>query len=214
MHDELPVLIELAYFPPVQFFSKLFRHSLVLIEQCENYNKGSYRNRCHIAGPNGLMRLSVPLVKGKNERQNIRQVRIAYEEPWQRQHWNSIQTAYGSAPYFEFYAEPLRSVLLSHFTYLFDLNWDLLQVLLSFIPIPGHLELTEKYQPVVPSGLIDLRNTLSPRRKKQENDPHFKPTPYPQVFLEKNGFIPNLSILDLLFCTGPEASIYLERSTK
>ena len=204
------ILLELQYLPPIQYFSKLMMYSVVLIEQHENYLKGSYRNRCHIAGPNGLLRLSIPLEKGKNEQQPIQQVRIAYHEPWQNQHWNSIKTAYSSAPYFDFFADELQQFYTERYEFLFDFNWRLFQFLLSHIPVLADIEFTERFEKALPDKILDARNSIFPKKHRQKEDKYFHPVPYPQVFEEKNGFLPNLSILDLLFCYGPQTPIQLE----
>ena len=88
----------LYYLPPVSWCAAAWNSEAIVVEACENYQKGSLRNRCFIAGPNGVQRLSIPLEKGKHRQMPIRDVRIAYDEPWQRQHWRSISTAYGNAP--------------------------------------------------------------------------------------------------------------------
>ncbi|MCO6480288.1 MAG: WbqC family protein [Phaeodactylibacter sp.] len=206
------VLLELHYLPCVQYFSKLAHYPVVYIEAEENYQKGSYRNRCHIAGANGLLRLSIPLKQGKNEQQNIREVEIAYKEPWQSQHWNSIRSAYGNAPYFEFYAGQLRPHFERKPTFLFDFSYSLLQTLLELLQMDVSLRLADAYERETPEGMLDLRNTIHPKKQRRWPDPHFTSIPYPQVFLEKHGFLPNLSILDLLFCTGPQAPLILEES--
>lgn len=206
------VLLELQYLPCVQYFSKLAHYPVVYIEAEENYQKGSYRNRCHIAGANGLLRLSIPLKQGKNEQQNIREVEIAYKEPWQSQHWNSIRSAYGNAPYFEFYAGQLKPHFEEKPAFLFDFSYGLLQTLLELLQLDASLRLTDAYEKETPKSLLDLRNAIHPKKHRRRADTHFTPAPYPQVFLEKHGFLPNLSILDLLFCTGPQAPLILEES--
>jgi hypothetical protein len=206
------VLMELHFLPSVQYFTKFLLYDTVYIEQHENYRKGSYRNRCRIAGPNGELTLSIPLERGKNERQSIRKVRIAYHEPWRRRHWHSIRTAYGSAPFFEFYAEELEPLFEERFVYLFDFNWTLLQTIVEMMRLPTRIRRTESWQAEYPPEILDLRNCIFPQNHRQKDDPQFHPAPYPQVFREKHGFLPNLSILDLLFCTGPEAREILERS--
>ncbi|NJN78366.1 MAG: WbqC family protein [Saprospiraceae bacterium] len=104
-------LIESQYFPPLAYFSVLLKHEKVWIEQFENYQKGSYRNRCHIATANGLLRLSIPLEKGKNNQTCIKEVKIHNDTNWQIQHWRAIKSAYGNAPYFEYYADELLPFL-------------------------------------------------------------------------------------------------------
>lgn len=207
-------LIELHYLPSIQYYCKLVQYASIGIEQHENYNKGSYRNRTHIAGPNGLHRLSIPLEKGKNQKQNIQEVRIAYREHWQSQHWHSIQTAYGNAPFFEFYEEDIKAIYKEKQTFLFEWNWIILNTINELIGIAPKLEKTTDYEKTPSADCRDLRNTISPKLAQQSIDPNFKQAPYPQIFIEKTGFLPNLSILDLLFCTGPQTILYLENSIK
>ena len=205
-------LLELHYLPCVQYFSKLAHYPVVYIEQQENYQKGSYRNRCHIAGANGILRLSVPLRQGKNEQQAIRELEIAYKEAWQARHWASIRSAYGSAPFFEYYAGRLQPHFEQQTIHLFDYSLALLRTLIELLQLDCELRLTEEYVQEPPEGCIDLRNTIHPKKHRRKPDAHFQPAPYPQVFLEKHGFLPNLSILDLLFCTGPQAGLILEQT--
>lgn len=205
-------LLELHYLPCIQYISKFCLHPNIWIEQHEHYQKGSYRNRTHIASANGLLRLSVPLIKGKHEQQNIRDVRIAYHEPWAAQHWHSIQTAYGNAPFFEYYSEYLKSVFEKKPAFLFDLNLELLKILLDLLSIDQQINLSPEFYKDVPRDWKDYRGAISPKNEQTTSDPIFKEVKYVQVFEEKHGFIPNLSILDLLFCTGPGAAMLLEAS--
>ena len=121
----MPILLETQYLPSIQYCSKFCSADPVVIEQHENYRKGTYRNRSHIASANGLLRLTIPLQKGKNQQQNIRTVRIAYNQPWQAQHWTSIQSAYGNSPFFEFYADELQPFFKKKETFLWDWNFQL-----------------------------------------------------------------------------------------
>ena len=212
MQQKNAILLELQYLPPIQYFAKLVQYEEVWIEQQENYSKRSYRNRCHIVGANGLLRLSIPLVKGKNEQMNIRKVRIAYQEPWQKQHWTTICSAYGRAPFFEFYAEELAAFYQREWTFLFDFNWALLQKLIELTGINSDLNRTKAYQKMYPAGFFDFRDGVFPKKHRQKEDNHFVAPKYRQLFEERHGFLPNLSILDLLFCTGPQAILYLEEA--
>ena len=205
-------LIELHYFPSIQYMSKFFASSNVVLEQQENYRKGSYRNRMHIASANGLLRLSIPLIKGKNEKQGIREVRISYEEPWQNKHWTAIQSAYGNSPYFDDYSPIFHRFFKEKKTYLFDLNLAILTELLELLDINPSIQFTETYAKDTINGLIDWRQCISPKPNKSCADSAYKTVPYPQVFMEKTGFLPNLSILDLIFCQGPETVFTLQRS--
>ena len=206
------VLLELHYLPNIQYFSKVIAAEKTWIEAHENYQKRSYRNRTEIGSANGLLRLSIPLQKGKNEQQSIREVKIAYEEAWQSQHWNAILSAYRNAPYFDFYADELQGFYKEKTTYLFDYNLKLLELMLEFIEPSKQVTLTEQYEKQVHSSILDFRNKINPRKSQYSEDPSFNPSRYVQVFEDKHGFLPNLSILDLLFCMGPSAILILEQS--
>ena len=200
---QTPILLELQYLPPIQYFTKLYHHT-VYLEQHENYRKGTYRNRCHIASANGLLRLSIPLQKGKNQRQPIQNVRIAYDQPWQSQHWSSIQSAYGNAPFFEYYVDELQPFFKKKYEFLWDWNLDLLKKLVELTGLEEGFQYTDQFYKVPPLGWLDSRNKINPKLKVQ----NFETYPYRQVFEEKHGFIPNLSILDLL------PKIFLQLSTQ
>ncbi|MDX2280829.1 MAG: WbqC family protein [Saprospiraceae bacterium] len=203
-------MLELGYLPPVSWMCLLWNTPQLKIEACEHFQKGSYRNRCHIAGPNGVQRLSIPLFKGKHQQTAIREVRIAYDTPWQRLHWRSILAAYGNAPYFEHYADGLAPFYHKNHTFLFDFNLLLLEFVLQKINYPGSLQFTETFE--VPSSAVsnDYRNQLSP--KQPTAAAWFQPAPYAQVFMERSGFLPDLSVLDLLFCYGKQSGKILEAS--
>lgn len=212
MEVQKETLLSLHYLPNIQYFSKFLLYEKVWIEQQEHYQKGSYRNRAHIAAANGVLRLSVPLIKGKHQQQNIREVGIAYHEAWPQQHWQSIRSAYGNAPFFEHYAAYLQPHFTQKYDFLFDLNLELLKTLLQLIGLPATFSLSEEYVSDVPPGVKDYRRLISPKVNPEQADPSFKNVKYVQVFEEKHGFLPNLSILDALFCKGPETIILLEQS--
>ncbi len=204
-------LIELHYFPSVQYFTKLIRYGGLLIESHENYQKGGYRNRCLIASANGILRLSVPLEGGKHQQQPVRDVRISWAETWHIRHWRSIVSAYGNSPFFLHYGPQLEEILQKRHSFLFDLNMELFQALAGMLGIQASIHLTGAYH-AGGSGdplMKDLRNRISPQKSA---DPDFNPAFYPQVFQDRFGFIPNLSILDLIFCSGPNAREILEKS--
>lgn len=206
------ILLELPYFPSIQFFSKWFGYEHIIVEQWENYQKRSYRNRCHIAAANGLLRLSIPLAKGKNERLPIRAVEIAYEEAWINQHLTAIRSAYGSAPFFDFYFEEIQAVLEKKWTHLFDLNWAILATIQDLIGLEEKAILSSQFEKNPSDDTLDFRNKIRPQETSYLLDKQFVVEEYTQVFQSKIGFLPNLSILDLLFCKGPESILYLEES--
>lgn len=213
MIQERTALIELHYLPCIQYFTKICSHSNIWLEQHEHYIKRSYRNRCHIATTNGILRLSIPLEKGKNQQMPIRDVKISYDQSWQKYHLKSIYTAYGNAPFFRDYIEELTPFYKQKYTYLFDFNLILLQWFINLYQIETTIKLTSNYYKEMVE-ITDYRNFILPQSEQVTTDYNFSPTPYAQVFEEKNSFIANLSILDLLFCTGPQAILILESSIK
>lgn len=212
MSDQPNILIELQYLPPVQYFTILAASPNVQLESQEHYVKGTYRNRCHIASVNGVQRLSIPLRKGKNQQQSIRDVRIAYDQSWRSNHWHAIRSAYGNSPFFEHYADDISAFYRKKkYEFLWDFNLHLLLTLADLLGLKIELQLTPEYWKEAPANVTDFRNVISPKREMP--DAEFNPVRYPQVFEDRLGFLPNLSIVDLLFCTGPEASGILRRST-
>ena len=196
-------LIEIQYLPPVTYMELFKNFNRVQIESHENYQKNSFRNRCIIAASGGVQTLSIPLKQGKNARQNIKDVQIANETAWQRHTWKAIKTAYGSAPYWIFYADKIECHYSKKYDFLFDFNFALLQTILDLMKkeITADISFTDKYieKDKIPeqSKIIDFRNKITPK-----NYSSAAVSKYPQVFSDRSGFIPNLSILDALFCTG------------
>lgn len=187
-----PLLTPTAYFPPAHWFRAGVSAGSWLIEAHENYQKGGWRNRCRIVGPNGVQTLTVPLVKGKNQRQPIREVRISYDDDWWRIHEQAIRTAYGRAPYFEFYAEEIFAAAQKQPATLWELNRDLLDTVLRLLQNPVSASVTEGF--VFPTTSGYLRPGQLDKSLPE----------YPQVFTDRHGFTPGLSVLDGLFCLGPE----------
>ena len=207
MNAPRPLLIELHYFPSILFFALAQQRPAVVLEQHEHYAKRSFRNRTRIQTANGPLRLTIPLVKGKNQQQPIREVRISYEENWPRKHWMALQSAYGNAPYFEFYDAEIRALFFAKKNYLFEYNLLIVNELQKLLGLSISWQLSQQFAPKNYPGWDDWRERVHPRMEKiaaLSCQP-----PYPQVFADKAGFQPNLSILDLLFCKGPESGLYL-----
>lgn len=202
------LLLPVFYFPPVAWFAQLWPAAEVTLEACEHYQKGGLRNRCYLAGPNGVQRLSIPLETGKHQQKPVRDVRIAYDEPWQRQHWRTIRTAYGNAPFYEHYADELAPLFEKRFEFLFDLNLEILHFLWRKFGWPGRVHLSAAYMVPGPTPAAnDFRQAFS--GDVVVLPPWFRVVPYPQVFTERHGFLSNLSALDLLFCGGNKAGALL-----
>jgi hypothetical protein len=205
------VVCELHYLPSIAVFQHFSAAKVIYLEAHEHYQKRSYRNRAHIVGANGLQRLSIPLRKGKNQQQPIQDVQLTYHESWPKQHWQSIISAYGNAPFFPYYADELAPVFTQAYDKLWDFNLDLLRLLFRLLQWDTPLLFTDEYHREYPADVYDLRNQIKPGQTTALNSAHFPA--YPQVFTERHGFLPNLSILDLLFCQGPQANLYLSSTS-
>ncbi len=210
MKEDKSILLELHYLPCIQYFSKLLQYECTVIEQHENYIKGGYRNRTYIAAANGPLALSIPLQKGKNQQQGIHDVKIAYNTHWQSEHWTSIKSAYGSSPYFEHYSDGLQVFYKTKYTHLFEFNMALLEWVLKKLRLEVNLNVTSSYEHRPNNSVDDWRNGIHPKAHRQKEDPNFEAQYYAQVFEEKHCFLANLSILDLLFCSGPQGLMVLE----
>lgn len=192
--------------PPLHVFALLnLGSSTLFVEAHENYQKRSWRNRAKILGPQGPQNLSIPLEKGKNNKMPIQSVRIANSEEWQNSHLRAIRTNYQSAPYFEHYFPLLENLYLEKYTYLWDWNWKWTLFWIQTLDFPVQLEYTSQFGQ--PEGSIDITSKQTHQRIKNELNTSFW---YPQVFEEQLGFIREVSILDALFCAGPETRSYLK----
>lgn len=207
------ILLSTACFPPVQYFSKLVQFENIYLEQFENFTKQTYRNRYEILGANGVIPLIVPVVKGRGRKIKIRDLKISYDTDWQRNHWRTIFSAYNSSPFFEFYRDDIQPFFEKPWKFLFDFNLEILETLCDLLELELALVLTEDFEKV-PEGTTNFRDAISPKKHRTEKDSLFTPLPYTQVFHEKFGFVPNLSILDLLFNEGPNSLNVLEASNQ
>ena len=136
---------------------------------------------------------------------------ISYEQAWRANHWHAIRSAYGNSPFFEHYAEEIAIFYKGEkYQYLWEMNLAIIQLLLDLIGCGSKLKWSETYQKAVPDGWKDLRQLISP--KTSVVDAQFSPQSYPQVFTDRHGFLPNMSILDLLFCAGPASLSILKAS--
>lgn len=188
-------VIPVSYFAPVGVYAAMLQAEDVVFEKHENFVKQTVRSRCEIYGANGKQLLSVPVEKRGNHIP-ISEVRISYKEDWQKIHWRSIVSAYRNSPYFEYYVDAFQPFFESKTELLFELNISLHNVIMKLLKAEHSIVFTEKYSSEYGDAILDLRN-------EKTEIPHI--SPYNQVFEERYGFIPNLSILDLLFNAGPDA---------
>ncbi|MBR5877795.1 MAG: WbqC family protein [Alistipes sp.] len=190
------VILPLAYMPSVEYVARLLREDCV-IDMGENFIKRSERNRAQILSANGVMSLTVNVENANRPRQKMRDVRIDYSKRWQHQHWVSIMSAYKSSPYFDHFAHRIEPFYRKEWKLLADYNLEYTQTLLSLLGINKELPLSESYVEATAEDL-DLR-------PKKTESPTFVAEPYFQVFSDRMPFEPNLSVLDLLMCEGPQA---------
>ena len=197
------LLLSTTYFGPIQWYQKLYRAEEVFIERCESFQKQTYRNRCIIATTNGPQALTVPI-----ERQFtincIKDIRISDHGNWRHLHWNALQSAYGESPFFDYYQDDIRPFFEQRWDYLFDFNEAIREKMCELLDIQPKVDYSKEF---TVNYMKDYRMVIRP--KNPEPDPDFTPKRYYQVYEQKHGFLPNLSILDLLFNMGPESIFYL-----
>lgn len=200
------VIVHPSYFPPIAQFSLMLMKPCVW-EVSDNFQKQTYRNRMYIYGANGTQMLSVPVKHTKSEQghQIFKEVRVESGFFWQKQHWKTLETAYRTAPYFEFYEDTLQGVFETSFTFLLDLNIATIEAVLSCLRQDVMFSKTTSYQEFPKEG-EDFRHLTDAKKGKSFDFPS-----YYQIFSDKHGFLSNLSILDALFHQGPETISYLHR---
>ena len=198
-------IVDNQYLGSVIYYKSLFNSLYVELEVYERHQKSGFSNRCYIAGANGLITLSIPLLKGRNQKNPVNEIEIDNQQKWQKKHWKAIESSYMRSPWFEFYKDDLKAFYEKEYRFLFDLNKDLLVYILKKINWQGELLQTTLYDEK-PVDKTDNRNVVLPK-----NYLTFPVIKYPQVFEEKLGFLPNLSIIDLLFCCGKNSNAYLSK---
>ena len=199
------VCLTSAYLAPVEYYSAMAKADVVFLEQYDYYLKQTYRNRCHIAAANGVMALSIPVEKSAGAKQLTKDVRISAHNDWQIQHWRSIESAYNSTPFFEYYKDDLQPFYEKKWDFLWDFNWEIQLKILELLDLDLKIQLTEQYQPSLNLAVVDLRENIHPKKVTQAT----KAKPYYQVFEQRFGFQPNLSVVDLLFNMGNESQLII-----
>jgi hypothetical protein len=196
------ILLSTAYFPPAEYFSLIKNAETVYIEQEENYIRQTYRNRCKILTSTGILNLSVPVLKGPLLKVPVKETEIDYSKRWQQVHLGALTSGYGRSPYYQFYSGQIGKIVLKNYRFLLDLNETLLNKCLELLNIDKCILHTSVFYP--DTGQVnDFRYRISPGTCSG-----FLSRPYIQVF-GNNKFIPDLSILDLLFNMGPESSDFI-----
>ncbi|WP_373512103.1 WbqC family protein [Persicitalea sp.] len=202
------ILLELQFLPCLEYFAGILQYGTLKLEACENLPRRSPRNRCRVLTANKVDTLTVPL-KESRRALPIRDVKIDYGQPWVRRHWGCLQSAYGQSPYFEHYAPDFEAVYERAPAFLFDFNQELLTLCLRFLGIGKEITYTLSYETAVKKTVFDARSLINPRNS-DETVLFYQKIPYYQTF--GNDFVPNLSIIDLLFNQGPESPLILRQS--
>lgn len=201
-------LVHPTYFPSIAHYVLFAKAETLVYEMEDNFQKQTYRNRTYIYGANGKLMLNVPVRHSKTSQyQKYKDIQIANETAWQRLHWKSLESAYRTSPYFEYYEDEFLPLFKKKYTNLMDLNLDVIQVVNDCLQLDIETSQTETYQPIV-TDLQDYRKLVNVKK-----EPEYGFASYTQVFDSKFGFISNLSILDLLFNEGTNALTYLEQQT-
>ena len=211
-------LLSSAYFGPVQWYQKLHRYDRCLIEQHDNFVKQTYRSRCIIPTTNGIQALSIPVSCPQGSQLSktpMRDVRISDHGNWRHIHWNALCSAYGESPFFDYYQDDLRPFFERKWTFLFDFNMEIILKMVELLDIRPKISLTTAFlsdasmaENATESSLVDdFRDVIRPKHPGLDSD--FMARPYYQVYQQKHGFQPNMSILDLLFNEGNEAILWL-----
>jgi hypothetical protein len=203
----MKTLIHPTYFPSIAHFVAIANADELVFETDDNFLKQTYRNRAYVYGANGKLTLNIPVIHSQKNRQKYRDVKIFNEEKWQSLHWKSLLSAYRTSPFFEYYEDELQPLFEMKTDFILDFNLKCFETITECLQLDVNTSKTETYQEA-PADTNDFRFLVHAKKEQPQN---FET--YTQVFSNKHGFIPNLSILDLLFNEGPNALNYLESQT-
>jgi WbqC-like protein family len=197
------ILVSTAYLPPLEYFSMISRADEILIEREENFLKQTYRNRCYILSSHGRQLLSVPVYLGSQHKTPIKDIKIDYSKRWQQVHLRALTASYSASPYFQFYFEIIEKIISRKIDFLIDLNIELLESILKILNLNPEISYTTHFEPIKDVE-NDFRYKISPKKES-----HYAAKEYLTVFDYGNQSVQGLSIIDLIFNTGPEAAEYL-----
>jgi len=203
----MKTLIHPTYFPSIAHFVAIANADELVFETDDNFLKQTYRNRAYVYGANGKLTLNIPVIHSQKNRQKYRDVKIFNEEKWQSLHWKSLLSAYRTSPFFEYYEDELQPLFEMKTDFILDFNLKCFETITECLQLDVNTSKTETYQEA-PADTNDFRFLVHAKKEQPQNFETFT-----QVFSNKHGFIPNLSILDLLFNEGPNALNYLESQT-
>jgi WbqC-like protein family len=191
-------------FPCISWWALVAQKTDILFDKAEHFQKMSYRNRYYIASANNTVILSIPLVHGRNQRCPMSEVQISNNTDWQTQHWRTLTAAYNRSPFFEYFAHSMKGIYEKEYTFLIDFNLDTISWVAKQLGLKMKVSDTDIFVSEYTDGALDIRSM-----KNQLQLPELFPQ-YFQVFADRNGFVPNLSIIDILFNEGPHTLQWLK----
>lgn len=206
-------ILSAFYFGSVEHFALLARHPKVIIDIGEHYERQSYRTRTSIVGPNGVQHLNVQIARDHGSKMPMREVGLSQMESWQQQHLHAIRSAYGQTPWFIHYIDDIERVLSMRHERLADLLLATMRLGMKWLGLGTELVVSEAYVEVsselltTPRPLLDLRASLHPKKPLSVSAPIVPP--YPQVFADRHGFVPRMSVIDLVCNCGPSSRSFL-----
>lgn len=204
------IVLASAYLAPVSYFTVLYSSKKVFIENNDHYIKQTYRNRCIIASADGPLSLTIPVEKPSGVKSMMKDIRISDHGNWRHVHKNAFLAAYKQSAFFDYYMDEFNNFFEKKYDFLYDFNMDLTYWLCEQIDIQPDIVPTSEY--MQGDNILDFRDIIHPKHTVEDMKSFFSPKPYYQVFDTKNGFIPDLSIVDLLFNMGPESLLVLRNS--
>jgi hypothetical protein len=203
----MKTLIHPTYLPNLSQFVAMIKTDDLVFEVYDNYQKQTYRNRASIYGANGKLDLNVPVIYSQKNRQLYKDVKIFNSDNWQLQHLKSLESAYRTSPFFEYYIDDLMPLFTLEAEYIMDYNFKCLELIFECLQVRFKYSITQRFE-TKSKHILDGRLLANSRKEIPQN---FKT--YAQVFDNKHGFLSNLSILDLLFNEGPNTELYLKGQT-
>ncbi|WJJ97667.1 WbqC family protein [Algibacter luteus] len=203
----MKIVLHPTYFPNIAHFVAMVNAEEVILEMEDNFLKQTYRNRTYIYGANGKLGLNIPVIHSQKNRQKYKDVKIYNQDNWQSLHWKSILSAYRTSPFFEYYEDELQPLFMKNAGFILDHNLHCLETICDCLQLELNFFKTDTFEKTL-KDKTDYRQLVNAKK-----EPNYNFEKYTQVFSAKHGFIPNLSILDLLFNEGPNALNYLESQT-
>ena len=198
------IIIEPHYLGSIEYFTLLHKQDKVLLEVNDIFKKQTYRNRTYFLTANKTQPLSIPVIY--NSRTKTKDVKIDWSQRWMKDHWGAFYSGYGKAPFFEYFDLEFKAIWEKKFDFLIDCSISFLKLALKILQVEMDVILTENYEDSVEH---DFRNAISPKKPFSDRK-IYHPHPYPQLF--GNTFVPNLSIVDLIMCEGPNSAQILSYS--